>query len=302
MVTVAALYHFARLADPAALRDRLLPLCRDGGLRGTLILAGEGVNGTVAGPRDAVLALIAALRAEPGLAALEWKESTTAAMPFLRLKLRLKPEIVTLGQPGIDPTAAVGTHVDAADWNALVTDPDVAMIDTRNAYEVAIGTFAGAIDPGTAAFTDFPRWWADNRDRLAGKRIAMFCTGGIRCEKSTSYLLSQGVNEVFHLRGGILKYLEQVPEGESLWQGECFVFDERVSVGHGLVQGAYSLCRACRMPLSPEDRADPAYEEGVACPHCAATRSAADRARYRERHRQVALAAGRGRAHIGGGA
>jgi UPF0176 protein len=302
MVTVAALYHFARLEDPAALRDRLSPLCRGAGLRGTLILAPEGVNGTVAGPRDGILSLIAALRAEPGFAALDWKESQAAAMPFHRLKLRVKPEIVTLGQPGIDPTAAVGTHVDPADWNALIADPEVAVIDTRNAYEVAIGSFAGAIDPGTAAFTDFPRWWAENRDSFAGKRIAMFCTGGIRCEKSTSYLLSQGVNQVFHLKGGILKYLEQVPAEDSLWQGECFVFDERVSVGHGLVQGDHTLCRACRMPLSAADRADPAYEEGVACPHCATTRSAADRARYRERHRQVALAARQGRDHIGGGA
>ena len=299
MFTVAALYHFARLADPDALRGPILDLCLAEGVRGTLILAPEGINGTVAGSRGGIDKLLAHLTAIPGLEGLEWKESHAETMPFLRMKVRLKPEIVTLGQEGVDPLAAVGTHIDPKDWNDLVNDPDVAVIDTRNDYEVKIGTFKGAIDPQTKSFTEFPAWWEANRDALRGKRIAMFCTGGIRCEKSTSYLLSQGVNEVFHLKGGILKYLEEVPASESTWEGECFVFDERVSVGHGLEIGDHTLCRACRMPLDAADRAHPAFEKGVSCPHCIDKTTPEDKARYRERQKQVTLAAKRGETHIG---
>jgi UPF0176 protein len=236
----------------------------------------------------------------PGCAALEWKESRAEAMPFRRMKVRVKAEIVTMGQPGVDPLAGTGRYVEAAAWNALIAAPDVAVIDTRNAYEVAIGTFRGAVDPGTETFREFPAWWAANRARFEGKRIAMFCTGGIRCEKSTNFLISQGVEEVFHLKGGILKYLEEIPEEESLWQGECFVFDGRVSVGHGLRPGGLTSCGACGRALTEADRADPAYEAGVSCAGCRDAYSDADRARFRERQRQMELAAARGARHLGG--
>ncbi|WP_085047192.1 rhodanese-related sulfurtransferase, partial [Brevirhabdus pacifica] len=248
MITVAALYHFARFSDPDALRAPIRALCEGHGLRGTLLLAPEGVNGTVAGSRGGIAALIAHLRALPGCAGLEWKESHAEEMPFLRLRVRLKREIVTMGQPDVDPTAAVGRYVAPADWNELIGQEDVVVIDTRNDYEVGIGTFEGAVDPGTRSFGEFPAWWRANRERFHNKRVAMFCTGGIRCEKSTNFLLGEGVDEVFHLKGGILKYLEEVPAEDSRWQGECFVFDQRVSVGHGLEQGSHVLCHACRRP------------------------------------------------------
>lgn len=299
MLTVAALYHFTPFPDPSALRGPLLALCEAQGVRGTLLLAPEGINGTVAGPRAGIDAVLAHIRALPGCAGLEWKESTADEMPFGRMKVRLKREIVTMGQPQVDPLAGTGAYVDPADWNALIAAPDVAVIDTRNAYEVAIGSFEGAVDPGTASFRDFPAWWQANRERFHNKRIAMFCTGGIRCEKATNYLMGEGVEEVFHLKGGILKYLEEVPAQDSLWHGECFVFDQRVSVGHGLVQGDYGLCHACRRPISAEDRRHPAYEEGVQCPACVGEYSEADRARFRERQRQVARAAELGARHLG---
>jgi UPF0176 protein len=286
MYSVAALYRFTSFDDPAALKGPLAKACCRAGVKGTLLLAPEGINGTIAGRRAGLDAALSAIRALPGCADLEWKESTAVDMPFARLKVRLKREIVTMGQPQVDPTAAVGRYVDPADWNALITAPDVVTIDTRNSYEVAIGSFRGAVDPATRSFGDFPAWWRQNRDRLAGKRIAMFCTGGIRCEKSTNFLIGEGVPDVFHLRGGILKYLEVVPETESLWAGECFVFDRRVSVGHGLREGPHVLCHGCRRPLAPADLDHPAYEPGVACHHCATDTSAADKARFRERHRQ----------------
>ncbi|OWU86303.1 hypothetical protein ATO6_05600 [Oceanicola sp. 22II-s10i] len=298
MFTVAALYHFTRFEDPAALRAPLAALCEAEGVCGTLLLAAEGINGTIAGPRNGIDAVLAHIRALPGCAGLEWKESTAAAKPFARMKVRLKQEIVTMGQPGVDPRASVGHYVEPAEWNALISAPDVAVIDTRNDYEVAIGTFAGAVDPETESFRDFPAWWAANRDRFHNKRIAMFCTGGIRCEKSTNWLLSQGVEEVYHLKGGILKYLEEVPEQDSLWQGECFVFDRRVSVGHGLTEGPHILCHACRRPILPEDRARPEYEEGVACHLCVDETSEADKTRFRERQKQIALARARGESHL----
>ena len=300
MLTVAALYHFTRFPDPAALRPGLVQVCAAHGVKGSLLLAGEGINGTIAGPRDGIDTVLAHIRALPGCAGLDWKESPVAAMPFGRMKVRLKHEIVTMGQPDIDPKSRVGNYVAASDWNALIVSPDVAVIDTRNDYEVSIGTFTGAIDPGTRSFRAFPAWWQANKSRFAGKRIAMFCTGGIRCEKSTNYLLGQGVAEVFHLKGGILKYLEQMPKAQSLWQGECYVFDERVSVGHGLTPGDHAACRACRRPLSAKDRASPQFETGVQCPHCLAEYADADRARFRERQRQMTLAAARGQRHLGG--
>lgn len=287
MFTVAALYHFAPLPDPDARHEDLLALCQAQGVRGTLILAHEGINGTVAGPRDGIAAVLAHVRDWPGFDALEWKESAAETMPFGRMKVRLKPEIVTMGQPQVDPVARVGRHVAPADWNAVISDPGTVVIDTRNDYEIAIGSFRGAIDPGTRSFREFPDWWAGNAGRFAGKRVAMFCTGGIRCEKSTSFLVGQGVTEVVHLQGGILKYLEEVPEGESLWDGACFVFDRRVSLTHGLRPGGHILCHACRRPLAPEDAARPEYEEGVRCHLCADEYTEADRARFRDRQRQA---------------
>ncbi len=300
-VVVAALYHFAPLADPSGECARLRRLCADAGLRGTLILAGEGINGTVAGPRAGIDALIAHLRAIPGLEPLSWRESHARTRPFARLKIREKPEIVTMGQPGIDPRGQAGRHVPPEAWNALIAAPDVVVIDTRNDYEIAIGSFQGAVNPRTRRFRDFPAWWETEGRRLArGKRVAMFCTGGIRCEKSTSYLRAQGVEEVFHLSGGILNYLETVDAKDSLWRGECFVFDGRVSLGHGLAEGDHLLCHACRRPVSAADRADPAYEPGAQCPACVEEYSDADRARFRERHRQVMIAARSGQSHFAG--
>jgi UPF0176 protein len=298
MFKIAALYHFSRFDDPVALRGPLLRLCEAEGISGTLLLAGEGVNGTIAGPGAGIDRVLAHLCALPGCAGLEHKESWSADQPFRRLKVRVKREIVTMGQPDVDPRQAVGHYVEPRDWNELIQSPDVAVIDTRNDYEVAIGTFDGAIDPETASFRDFPAWWEDNKHRFHNKRIAMFCTGGIRCEKSTNYLLGQGVEEVFHLKGGILKYLEEVPEEQSTWQGECFVFDGRVSVGHGLREGRHELCYACRRPIEPADMARDDYEHGVSCRHCVDETCPADKARFRERQKQIALAQARGKAHM----
>jgi UPF0176 protein len=299
MPVVAALYQFTRFRDPAAVREGLLKVCLAEGVKGSLLIAPEGINGTIAGQREGIDAVLAAIRELPGCAGLEWKESPAETMPFGRMKVRLKREIVTMGQPDVDPLARVGHYVQAKDWNALISDPETVVIDTRNDYEVAIGSFKGAVDPGTRAFGAFPDWWQANKETFAGKRIAMFCTGGIRCEKSTNYLLGQGVEEVHHLKGGILKYLEEVPEAESQWQGQCFVFDDRVSVGHGLVPGGLASCGACRRPVTTDQQRDPSYEEGVCCPACLHEYSAADRERFRERHRQMLLAAKRGTLHMG---
>ncbi len=299
MLTVAALYHFTRLSDPASLRPGLLEVCLAHGVKGTLLLAGEGINGTIAGTGQAIAAVLSHLRAWPGCQGLEWQESPANSMNFGRMKVRIKREIVTMGQPDIDPLARVGHHVKACDWNALISAPDVALIDTRNRYEVKIGSFTGAVDPGTQAFREFPAWWQANKGRFAGKRIAMFCTGGIRCEKATNYLLGQGVSKVFHLQGGILKYLADVPQEASLWQGECFVFDQRVSVGHGLKPGDLTTCRACRRPLNAQDRASPDFEQGSCCPHCLEEYSQTDRGRFAERQKQIDLAEARGLRHLG---
>lgn len=285
------------------MREPLRALCDSHGIKGTLLLAREGINGTIAGEPMALRTVLAQLRADPRLADLEHKESNAIEMPFYRLKVKLKREIVTMGVPDMDPVRMAGTYVPPQDWNALIDDPEVVVVDVRNDYEVGIGSFDSAIDPHTAHFSDFPEWVRVQSEQggvLHGKpRVAMFCTGGIRCEKSTSYLRSQGFDEVYHLQGGILKYLETVPEGQSRWHGECFVFDERVAVRHGLEAGEHTSCRACRMPLSIEDRASTLYIEGVSCPHCHAQHSEDKRQRLAERQRQVSLAQQRQCRHIG---
>jgi UPF0176 protein len=260
LIAVAALYKFTPFEDPAALREPLLAACEAVGIKGTLLLAREGINGTIAGSDNALAAVLDTIRALPGCADLDVKFSHAPAMPFGRMKVRVKREIVTMGEPDIDPTLAVGHYVDPHDWNALIADPDTLVIDTRNDYEVAIGSFAGAVDPATPSFRDFPAWFRAHREELleGKKRVAMFCTGGIRCEKSTSFLRAEGIDEVYHLRGGILRYLEHVSEEQSLWQGECFVFDERVSIGHGLAQGTHTRCQPCGRP----------YPVGETCPVC----------------------------------
>ncbi|MGK6354951.1 rhodanese-related sulfurtransferase [Sphingomonas sp. DT-207] len=301
-IHVATLYQFTRFDDCASIQEPLDALCRARGVKGTLLLAPEGINGTIAGSTEAIEAVLAHIRGLPGCAELDVKHSHAATMPFYRMKVRLKREIVTMGEPDLDPTA-VGDYVAPKDWNALVDQPDTILIDTRNDYEVAVGTFEGAIDPKTKSFREFPEWVRAHRDEWvrdgSAPKIAMFCTGGIRCEKATAFLKAEGLDQVYHLKGGILAYLEQVAPEESRWQGECFVFDERVSVGHGLALGSYGLCRACRMPVGQEDRRSPLFVEGVSCPACHDARSDAQRERYAERHRQAELAAMRGEAHVG---
>jgi UPF0176 protein len=300
--TVAALYRFARLADPAGLRAPLSELCRSEGIRGTLIIAPEGVNGTVAGSRGAIDRLIEHLARVPGLAGIEPRLSTASLQPFRRMKVRVKREIVTLGVDGIDAAGGAGSYVAPGDWNAMIADPGTVVIDARNDYEIAIGSFEGAVDPGTGSFRAFPAWVEENRERLAGRRIAMFCTGGIRCEKATAYVKSIGFDDVHHLKGGILAYLEAVPASESLWRGECFVFDERVALGHGLVEGEAELCHACGHPLTSADRDHAAYRPGVACPHCEGRYDENDRARFAERQRQIDLATVRAKPAFSGAA
>lgn len=292
---VAALYRFCRLERFEELRAPLAAFCCGRGIKGTLLLAQEGINGTVAGGETAIAELIAHLEAMPEFGGLEVKYSAADEMPFNRMKVRLKREIVTMGVEGIDPQTSAGAYVEAGDWNALIADPDTVVIDTRNDYEVSLGTFRNAVNPETASFSEFPDWVAQHRGELEGKKIAMFCTGGIRCEKATAYVKSLGFDDVFHLKGGILKYLENVPAEESLWQGECFVFDERVSVGHGLAVGDNKLCRACGYPLTPEHRLSARFREGVSCERCFDVTSEADKARHAERHRQIELASRRGK-------
>lgn len=298
-IVVAALYHFARFERFEALQAPLTELCQANKIVGTLLLASEGINGTIAGTRDGIDSVLSFIRGLPEFAGLEHKESHADKLPFYRLKVRLKKEIVAMGVPETDPTKIVGTYVDPEDWNSLITDPDTVVIDTRNDYEIKVGTFQNAINPETDAFREFPDWVKRNENLLKGKKIAMFCTGGIRCEKSTAYVKSLGYDDVFHLKGGILKYLEEVPEEESTWDGECFVFDERVAVKHGLELGDHKLCRACRHPLSPEDLRSDKFVAGVSCHHCFDKYSEADRARFAERQKQSELAAKRGKRHIG---
>jgi UPF0176 protein len=298
-VVVCALYRFVTLEDYQEIKAPLLNFMLEQDLRGTLLLAHEGINGTVAGSRDAINALLAFLGKDPRLAKVNYKESFVDEMPFLRTRVKLKKEIVTMGVEGIDPKRVVGTYVQAKDWNALISDPDVLLVDTRNDYEVQVGTFKHALNPNTESFREFPQYVKDNLDPTKNKKVAMFCTGGIRCEKSTAYLKEQGFEEVYHLEGGILKYLEEVPEQESLWEGECFVFDERVTVNHALEKGNYDQCNACRMPITEQDKLSDHYQHGISCPHCFEKSTPEQKARFQEREKQMMLAAQRGEAHIG---
>lgn len=296
---VAAFYHFVPLDDAEALRNPLLQSCRDLGLMGTILLAREGINGTVAGPERGVRRLMDRLRSDPRLADLSFKESWAPEMPFHRMKVRLKREIVSLGVEGIDPRHQAGEYVSPQDWNALIRRDDVRVVDTRNDYEVHLGSFTGAEDPGTRSFREFPDWVDEHLDPSRDEHVAMFCTGGIRCEKATALLRKKGFRNVYHLDGGILNYLEKVPEGESLWNGDCFVFDNRVTVDHQLRQGDIDVCPACRMPVTAEDRASPKFELHVSCPRCFDRLTPEKREGLLERARQIELAAERGEKHLG---
>ncbi len=298
-IVVVALYKFVILPDYQEFAPRLKDHCDTLGLQGTFLLAEEGINGTVAGTREGIDGLLAYLRNDARFADIAHKESIYEEMPFYRMKVKLKKEIVTMGVTGIDPLKIVGTYVQPQDWNALISDPDVVVVDTRNSYEYNIGTFARAIDPKTETFREFPAYVAQNLDPAKHKKVAMFCTGGIRCEKSTAYMKEQGFEEVFHLEGGILKYLEEVPEAESLWQGECFVFDNRVAVNHSLQKGIYGQCHGCRHPITEEDKLSEQYLLGVSCPRCYDALSEDQKMRFSERQKQIQLAKIRNQAHIG---
>jgi UPF0176 protein len=300
-IVVAALYRFSPFAEPEMLRGPILHRLRAENVRGTLLIAAEGLNGTIAGTQPAIESVIGYLRELPGCAELEVKYSHAVEMPFYRTKVTVKKEIVTLGLDGINPNEQAGQYVTPERWNSLILDPNTVVIDTRNDYEVRIGSFAGAVNPETETFRDFPTWFRAHRDELLNgkKQVAMFCTGGIRCEKSTSFLKSEGIDDVYHLQGGILKYLEVVPPEESLWEGECFVFDQRVSVGQGLQLGTHGRCHACRDPLNQEELQSPLYEEGVSCPHCHGSFEEDRLAGFAERQKQVNLAKQRGTTHVG---
>ncbi|MDG2201062.1 MAG: rhodanese-related sulfurtransferase [Phycisphaerales bacterium] len=296
---VATFYRFAPLDDLESMQAAVRECCETNEVRGIVLLAAEGVNATISGTPEGVMAVIEFLRADPRLTDLRWKESTASKQPFRKMRVRLKKEIVTMGVPGVDPAHLVGTYVKPQDWNALINDPDVIVIDTRNDYEVEIGSFKDAVNPDIESFGQLPAWLDARFDPSKQPRVAMFCTGGIRCEKSTALLRQEGFEEVYHLEGGILKYLEQVPEDESLWHGQCFVFDERVSVGHGLEEGSYELCRGCRRPVGPQDRASEQFEEGVSCPWCHDRTTSQQKANYAQRQQQVDLAKDRGEQHLG---
>ncbi len=298
-IVVCALYKFVTLENFQALRQPLLNVMEHHGLRGTLLLANEGINGTVAGSRSAIDSLLTWLRQDPRLVDIDHKESFTDQPPFNRAKVKLKKEIVTMGVEGIDPKRIVGTYINAKDWNTLISDPDVIVVDTRNDYEYQVGTFKNALNPKTTSFREFPDFVKTHLKPEQHKKIAMFCTGGIRCEKSTAFLKEQGFTEVYHLKGGILKYLEEVPAQETLWQGECFVFDERVTVNHQLQKGNYDQCNACRLPITETDKTSEHYQQGVSCPYCYDKVSAEQKQRFSEREKQIALAKQRGEAHIG---
>lgn len=299
-ITICALYKFVRLHHFEALRDPLAEKMTQQAVKGTLLLAEEGINGTIAGPQQGVEAVLTFLREQPELTNIAHKESYSLENPFHRTKVKLKKEIVTMGVEGIDPNQLVGTYVKPKDWNALISDPDVLVVDTRNDYEVEIGTFKNAVNPNTETFREFPEYVENNLDKNKHKKVAMYCTGGIRCEKSTAYLKEQGFEEVYHLEGGILKYLEEVPAAETMWQGECFVFDGRVAVNHDLAQGQYDQCFACRFPLTAAEKASEHYIKGVSCHRCYDKVTEAQRNRYAERQRQISLAEARGEEHIGG--
>ena len=296
---VCALYKFVTLENYEAMRQPLLDAMLENHIKGTLLLAAEGINGTISGPREGIDNLLAYLNADVRINPVSSKESLHDDAPFYRTKVKLKKEIVTLGVEGIDPLKTVGTYVKPQDWNALISDPDVTVIDTRNDYEIEIGTFKHAIDPKTQTFREFPEYVKEHLDPSKNKKVAMFCTGGIRCEKSTAYLKEQGFDEVYHLEGGILQYLEDVPKEESLWEGDCFVFDNRVAVNHDLEKSIYDQCYACRLPITAEDKLSVEFEAGVSCPKCAGTHSDDQIARFREREKQVALADARNESHVG---
>jgi UPF0176 protein len=301
-IRVTSLYQFTRFEDCLGIQQMLKLACEQGGVRGTLIVAPEGINGTIAGSYEAVEEMVRQIGSLPGCAGMVVKNSVAGEMPFHRMKVKIKDEIVTMGEPDISPLHGTGSYVAPGQWNALISHPDTIVIDTRNSYEVQVGTFKGAIDPQTRSFRDFPAWFRERRASLTkggAPKIAMFCTGGIRCEKATALLKAEGIEEVYHLQGGILGYLEEVSAEESLWEGECFVFDQRVCLTHGLRIGTFDICHACRMPVAEEDKASPGYEEGVSCPACYGTRSSEQRERYSERHRQARLAKERGDTHIG---
>ncbi|MFT5887624.1 MAG: UPF0176 protein [Zhongshania sp.] len=296
---VAALYKFVSLPDFQELREPLLTVCREAGIKGTLLLAQEGLNGTIAGNRTSIDLVLTYLRADPRLADLSHKESFDSSQPFYRMKVKLKKEIVTMGVEGIDPNEVVGSYVKPHEWNALISDPEVLLIDTRNDYEVEIGSFQGAVDPKTTTFSEFPEYVRQHYDPARHKKVAMFCTGGIRCEKASAFMKHEGFAEVYHLEGGILQYLEEVKEAESLWQGECFVFDNRVAVTHGLHPGSHELCHGCRRPINEHDKRSEYYEAGVSCPACFATVSEDQKKRFRDRQKQVELARFRNVEHVG---
>ena len=298
-VVVAALYRFVALPDFEDLRQPLLDLMIDSEVKGTLLLASEGINGTIAGSRAGIDRVLAWLQRDARFTGLEAKESFVDEMPFYRTKVKLKREIVTMGVDNIDPNDIVGTYVEPRDWNALISDPDVLVLDTRNDYEVEIGSFEHAVNPKTASFRELPDYVAEHLDSTVHKKVAMFCTGGIRCEKSTAFLKQQGFDEVYHLKGGILKYLEEVPEAESKWQGECFVFDNRVTVNHQLEKGHYDQCHACRRPITEEDKLSPQYQKGISCHRCHDQQTQRQKQRYSEREKQIELARRRGESHIG---
>lgn len=301
-IRVTSLYQFTRLDDCDGIQRMLSQSGERAGVLGTLILATEGINGTIAGSKDAIAEVIRHIRSLPGCGDMPVKDSYAPEMPFYRMKVRVKKEIVTMGEPDVSPIHGVGKYVAPGEWNALISDPDTIVIDTRNDYEVQVGTFPNAINPGTRSFRDFPAWFRERRASLADGRapkIAMFCTGGIRCEKATALLKAEGIDDVYHLQGGILKYLEDVPAEDSLWQGECFVFDQRVCLVHGLEAGSFDICRACRMPVAQGDKASPHYQEGISCPACYRARDDGQRERYAERHRQTRLAGERGERHLG---
>ena len=296
---VAALYRFVRLDDYESMREPLLNFCTERGVKGTLLLAHEGVNGTISGGKTAIADVLSYLRSDERLTDLDCKFSYHEERPFLRMKVKLKREIVTMGLAGVDPNQSVGRYASPEEWNELVDDPECLVIDTRNDYEVEIGSFRGAINPGTKSFRDFPAWVDENLDPQKHKKVAMFCTGGIRCEKSTSLLVSKGFDDVWHLKGGILNYLEQTPEASTRWEGECFVFDSRVAVNHQLEKGQYDQCFACRFPLDDAQKESPQYVPGVSCPRCHDAHSADQKKRFSERQRQMALSRQRGEVHLG---
>ncbi|UTW03623.1 rhodanese-related sulfurtransferase [Amphritea atlantica] len=298
-IVVCAMYKFVALEDFETLREPLHKVMLDNDVRGTLLLAREGINGTVAGSRAGIDALLTWLQNDSRLADIVYKESLDDSNPFHRTKVKLKKEIVTMGVEGIDPKRVVGTYVKPDEWNALISDPEVILVDTRNDYEVQVGTFKGAINPETETFREFPAYVKENLDPQKNRKVAMFCTGGIRCEKSTAYLKEQGFDEVYHLEGGILKYLEQVPQEQSLWEGECFVFDNRVTVNHQLEKGSYDQCHACRLPLTAEQMQSDKYQAGISCPNCYDNLSDEQRERFIERQKQMQLAQQRGEAHLG---